>query len=332
MIATLLTLSLSAAPQSPAPLPFIDLLSQERPRVSARQLWEGITGQQLAVSVSPCGEVAQLQAAATLFDLQEEYTLGLARAANTIDPLAAAETEAAAFAEMLEGIDFALEVLEARYSVCSKTGGGVYDPVIDPSNFTDTITNPMLPYTVGSTWTYQGRNPEEVEEIVVTVLPDVREILGIDCRIVRDTVTVEGELIEDTYDYYAQDLDGSVWYFGEISFNYEDGFIVDIEGSWLAGENGAKPGIVMPAQPYVGQAFRQEYSLNEAEDAAEILSMTARASLHVGTFNNLIKTADVVPLEPGALEYKYYAHGIGFLYEVKPETGETVELIGYSIL
>lgn len=184
---------------------------------------------------------------------------------------------------------------------------------------------------MGASWTYLGETEDGLETIFIEVLADTREIMGVECVTVRDTVTIEGELVEDTYDWYAQDDDGNVWYFGEISFNYaEDGWVEDIDGSWLAGVDGALPGIVMLAQPSVGTTYRQEFWLGEAEDAATVLEVGASVTIGLGTFDGCLVTADFLPPEPDALEHKTYAPGIGFLREVKPEDGESVELVAYN--
>ena len=193
------------------------------------------------------------------------------------------------------------------------------------------IDNPYLPFPVGAQWKYEADVEEGFEEIVVTVLPETRTILGVECVAVQDTVTLDGVFLEDTTDWYAQDLQGNVWYFGEISLNFtEEGFIEDVEGSWLGGVDGAKPGIVMQAAPQVGQTYRQEWLLGEAEDAGTILDLNATVNLGIGSFSGCIQTEDFTPVEPDALEHKYYAPGIGFIFEFKPDDGEMLELVSYS--
>ena len=141
--------------------------------------------------------------------------------------------------------------------------GGNYQPNVDPNNFVDVIDNPYLPYPVGASWTYEGTEDGETESVEVTVTPQRKEIMGISATVVRDTVTTaDGEVVEDTYDWFAQDRDGNVWYLGEDSTEFEDGKAVSTSGSWEAGVDGALPGIVMQAHPEVGQAYRQEYGFN----------------------------------------------------------------------
>ena len=135
-------------------------------------------------------------------------------------------------------------------------------------------------------------------------------------------------MAEDTFDWFAQDKDGNVWYFGEDSKEYEDGKVVSTEGSWESGVDGAKPGIVMKANPQVGDAYRQEYYEDEAEDMAEVVSLNEAVSVPQGSFENCLKTKEWTPLEPDIVENKYYAPGVGLVMEVAVE-GESgkVELL-----
>jgi hypothetical protein len=151
----------------------------------------------------------------------------------------------------------------AREEICGMLGEAPYNPIIDPLNFpTSTkITNQYFPLKPGTTYIYEGTTEKGNEHIEVKVTNETKVILGVTCVVVRDTVTVDGELVEDTIDWYAQDQFGNVWYFGENSLSYEDGLIVSLEGSWMAGVDGAKPGIIMGASPQVGDLYRQEFAV-----------------------------------------------------------------------
>ena len=179
-------------------------------------------------------------------------------------------------------------------------------------------------------WVYEG----DGETITVTVTGDTKEILGIEAVVVNDVVEEDGEIVEDTDDWYGQDVFGNVWYLGEISKNYEDGELVDIEGSWTAGVDGAKAGILMKAAPMVGDVYRQEWALGDAEDAAEVLSLTASAvvpAAGASCAGTCVETLDFTPIEPDAAEEKYYSPDVGLILEVDTETGDRVELVSYSI-
>src|SRR5262249_45446194 len=165
----------------------------------------------------------------------------------------------------------------------------------------------------------------EHDEFAVTHTTKV--ILGVTCIEVHDTVFTDGVLTEDTLDWFAQDKDGNVWYFGENTHELEAGLITTIDGTFLAGVNGDKPGIVTKAHPAVGDFYRQEFSLANAEDFAEVASLTESVTVPFGSFTNCLKTIETTPLETDLLEFKFYARGIGNISTVDAHTGEKVELI-----
>ncbi len=160
--------------------------------------------------------------------------------------------------------------------------GGDYSVTLDPADFVAVIDNPWMPFVPASRWVYEGGDGAEVEHIEVVVLSETRVVMGITATVVRDTVTVDGELVEDTYDWYAQHAAGNVWYLGEDSKEYEAGEVVSTGGSWEAGVDGALPGIVMKADPQVGDAYRQEYYTGEAEDMAEVVRAGVAETVALG--------------------------------------------------
>jgi hypothetical protein len=209
--------------------------------------------------------------------------------------------------------------------------GGAYAPEIDPTDFVDVVDNPYLPLTTGSRWAYEGASDGEAERIEVVVTDERRTVMGVDVTVVRDTVRVDGNIVEDTLDWFAQDSEGNVWYFGEESTEYEDGEAVSTEGSWEAGVDGALPGIVMPADPKVGLAYRQEYYKGEAEDLGEVIRVGQRKSAAFGDLDDVVVIRDWNPLEPDVIEEKYYAPGIGLVFETTTAGGdEHAELIEHT--
>ena len=199
-----------------------------------------------------------------------------------------------------------------------------------PTAFVETIDNPYLPLIPGSSWVYEGIEDGETERIEVVVTDDRRDVMGISAVVVRDTVSEDGEVIEDTYDWFAQDGDGNVWYLGEDSREYEDGELVGTEGSWEAGVDGAFPGIVMLAEPEVGRAYRQEYFEGEAEDLGEVIQVGVSESVVAGTYNDVVVIREWNPLEPDVVEDKYHAPGVGVVLESVVEGGDgRVELVEY---
>jgi hypothetical protein len=211
---------------------------------------------------------------------------------------------------------------------CGKKAEETYNPTTDPANFVTTIDNQYFPLTPGTTFIYEGQTAEGTERTEVYVSHRTKKILGVTCVEVADDVSVDGTLVEATLDWYAQDKDGNVWYFGEDSKEYENGQIVSTAGSWEAGVDGAKPGIVMEADPKVGDSCRQEYYKGEAEDMADVLSLNESITVLYGSFSKCLKTKDYTALEPGVAENKYFAPGVGNVLTVMAKGGsERSELV-----
>ena len=208
-----------------------------------------------------------------------------------------------------------------------------YNPEIDPANFVEAIDNPYFPLIPGSTWAYEGETDEGRERIEVEVLDETREVMGITATVVRDQVFLEGDLIEDTFDWYAQDSEGNVWYLGEETEEIEDGEVVSTEGSWEAGVDGALPGIVMPAEPEVGVPYYQEFYEGEAEDYGTVLAVGESVDVEFGSFEDCLRTEDINPFEPDVVEHKTYCPDVGFVLEVKVEGGEErIELVEAEVV
>jgi hypothetical protein len=181
------------------------------------------------------------------------------------------------------------------------------------SAFSTHIDNPYLPMSPGSRWVYHETAADGTSQRVVVKVTKQTKLIanGVTARVVRDTATSKGQVVEDTFDWYAQDKRGNVWYLGEDTKEYENGKVVSTQGSWEAGVNGARPGIVMPAHPRPGMQYRQEYLKGEAEDSARVLSVDDQAEVKVGHFKHVVLTKEWNPLEPKVLEYKLYARGVG---------------------
>ena len=183
---------------------------------------------------------------------------------------------------------------------------------LDPADFTTEIDNRYWPMAPGTRWVYRETDAGGNEQrVVVTVTDETKEVMGIETRVVHDLVTEDGKPIEDTYDWYAQDADGNLWYFGEETKEFENGKVVSTEGSWEAGVDGAEPGVVVPGAAEVGMTYRQEYLAGEAEDAAAVLSLDEQVEAPQGSYRGVLMTKDFTPLHPEILEYKFYAQGVG---------------------
>ncbi len=202
------------------------------------------------------------------------------------------------------------------------------DPVeIDPSRFSAEIDHPFWPMTPGTVWVYR----EGDQRVEVTVTDRTRTVMGVETRVVHDLVTENGVPVEDTFDWYAQDDEGNLWYFGEDTTEFEDGKPARHAGAWEAGVDGALPGILLPADPEVGMTYRQEYYAGEAEDRAEVLSLDEPVSVPFGDFTGALQTEDTTPLEPDVVEQKFYVRDIGpvLALKVKGDTGRE-ELISHT--
>ena len=204
----------------------------------------------------------------------------------------------------------------------------------DPSKFTTKIDNPWWPMRPGSRWVYRETDSQGTRQrVVVTVTRRTKLIAnGVRARVVHDVVREGGELVEVTDDWYAQDRAGNIWYLGEGTTEYENGRPVSKEGSFEAGVDGARAGIVMPARPRVGMRYRQEYYRGHAEDRARIMSRRERAEVPFGFFRRTLMTREENPLEPRVLEYKFYARGVGPVLAVSVSGGsDREELARYRL-
>ena len=191
-----------------------------------------------------------------------------------------------------------------------------YSPSINPSDFTATIDNNYFPLKPGTTFVYKGKTKNATERDVMSVTHSTKQIVGVKCVVVDDRIWAHGKLGEKTFDWYAQDNKGNVWYFGENTKEYKKNGKVSTEGSWEAGKDGAKPGIIMPANPKVGQTYRQEYLKGSAEDMAKVLDLNGSVKVPYSSFDHALVTKEWSPLEPGVVARKYYGAGAGDVKEV----------------
>ena len=290
-----------------------------------------------------CSVSAHTQRLACEYDLRDDYFTSTAQcldAANA-DPACFDDVES----EFDDGLDECNEVLEARMELCELLDDETHDPAfgtdyaanfVDPLEIGNTVAaNPWFPLVTGNHWVYEGG----AETIEVTVTGDTKLIDGVTCVVVIDIVTEDETVIEITNDWFAQDVDGNVWYCGEIAENFEEfegddtvgPELVDIEGSWKAGRDNAEPGVLLPLDPQVGDVIRQEVLQTDAEDVIEILAVDASETAPGAACDGTcLMTRDFTPLEPGVSEHKFYAPGIGMIVELNPDTNERVELITFT--
>jgi len=280
---------------------------------------------------STCSATAAAAFSACLFDVMDEYMIGAGKCRNTADTGERWECFRENRSIPLEARQECNEQRSARLELCDDVGPGPYDPPFDPAQFVDpadiggtVAPNPYFPLVAGQVRHFEGGG----EEITITTTNDVAMISGVPCRVVTDVVTVGGEVTESTVDWFAQDLGGNVWYCGESTAEYEDGLPVNVDGSFKGGVDGAKAGIIMKAAPAVGDTYRQEFDLGNAEDAAKVISLTGSATVPAASCaNTCLVTEETTALSPETLENKYYKPGVGVILEVDLETGDRTELV-----
>jgi hypothetical protein len=200
-----------------------------------------------------------------------------------------------------------------------------------PSQWASQIDNPYLPLSPGTTLTYRGKVDGKNVTDVFAITDQTKLIEGVNARVIHDQVFRGGNLVEDTFDWFAQDADGNVWYFGEDTKELDHGTVVSTEGSWEAGVNRANAGIFMPAHPAVGDFFKQEDARNVAEDCTRIVSLNASVTTPFVASGNALKTEEFSLLEPGVLDNKYYVKGIGNVAERTVQGGsDTLDLVSVT--
>jgi hypothetical protein len=197
------------------------------------------------------------------------------------------------------------------------------------------VDNPLFPLSSVRTtvfeWTERDSETGETIELRVDsrVLDETKRVAGVEVAVVDVNEFENGELVEHTLDYYAQDVEGNVWYFGEHVDDYEDGKIVGHSGQWLAGEGDAKAGLFMPANPKVGDKFEQERAPGVAEDRSKVVAAGVRVKTPAGSFSDCVKTEDFAPLD-NVTEFKFYCRGVGVVRELPAAGGGRLDLVQYG--
>ena len=286
-----------------------------------------VSGAVLAAPPDFCQQAAQDAARSCAEGARSVYARAAGKCDNIADPAASAACQKQAAVDYKDAQTLCGQQNVLRLGVCQRLGGGTYEPVIDPANFVTTIDNPYFPLTPGTTFVYEGQTSDGFEHVEFAVTHDTKVILGVTCVEIHDSRFIDGVLLEDTRDWFAQDKAGNVWYFGENTTLVDGGLPVNLGGTWTAGVDGAQPGFVMKAQPPVGDFYRQEFSLRNAEDLAEVKSLNVSVTVPYGTFQHCRKTLESSPLAPGDLENKFYAAGVGNLLTIDLATGERSELV-----
>ncbi len=202
-----------------------------------------------------------------------------------------------------------------------------YEPRIEPKEFRARVDNPWFPLVPGTVYRYRERKGSEIADDVMTVMAETKLVMGVPCTVVHDVVTEKGVVKEDTFDWFSQDDEGNVWYMGEDSTAYDERGGVSKEGSWEAGVDGAKPGIMMYAKPAPGPEYWQEHATN-AQDKAQVMALREPVQVPFASFPDSVRTKEWSELEAGS-SMKWYVRGVGFV-RAEAEDGEITELISMS--
>jgi hypothetical protein len=297
-----------------------------------------------------CSKTARTLFAACKAAVADDDLVSRAVCINVADAAKRAECSTQARAAREEGTHLCEDQRDTRLATCKLLGEGRYDPQFGPTLFDDpknpTKPNPYFPLTVGNRWEYRAGTETDVVEVV----NETKLIAGVQCIVIRDLVSRNGDLAEATDDWYAPAKSGDTWYFGEEvkdsetfeGDNPQRPELVSIDGSFKAGRNGDKPGIIFLASPKVGDVYVEEASLGNAEDVTEILSTTYAYGSGAAELDELVPqelaamfcsgdcvvTKNFSLLEPGIFARKYYAPGIGVFLEVEPDEAKAIRLVG----
>jgi hypothetical protein len=200
----------------------------------------------------------------------------------------------------------------------------IYAPAIDPANFVKGVNNPYYPLKPGRTLTYTGKKEKVTVSKQITISKKTKVVMGVTCIAVVDSEWVAGKLAQKTVEWYAQDKEGNVWYFGADAKQYTSGKLTGSAGSWQAGVNGAQPGIIMLANPTRGDTYRQNYLKGSIEDMSYVVSLDGALKVPYHAYKDLLITLQWSNLTPGIIENRYYAKGVGLVYSelVQGGTGE----------
>lgn len=299
-------------------------------------------------AAGPCSDITAVAFRACLADAQDNFLVAKGTCLNLSDAAERDSCVADAKSSQKDDRTLCSQQRSARGDLCKALGEAAYDPDFTAGNFVNphdiggTVTpNPYFPLVQGNQWEYSitistSGQPDITQTDTMIVTDKTKLIEGVTCVVVTDQVADEnGVVVEDTDDWYAQDNAGNVWYCGEISLSLEtfdgdnpkDPELVDIEGSWKTGREGAKPGILIEAKPKVGDIYRQEFLLGTAEDAAEVKSIDdstgSAPQAGVSCSGDCLVSHEFSPLEPGDTEDKYYKPGVGQILGAEVAEGDT---------
>lgn len=274
----------------------------------------------------PCEAMARAAYSAALAGAESGFWLDVARAVNEPGSGLAGRLRDAWVARR-EARGDALAQYEGRLRICAELGHGSYAPVLAPARFTAQVDALLFPLPPGRTWIYEAETALGLDRIETRALAEARVVGGVPCRTVLSEEYHDGALKERTVEWFSQDADGSVWYLGEITQEFEDGLPVTMDGSWRAGVESALAGVQLPCAPRIGDVWRMEFQLGAAEDVARVVAVDQIVSVPAGVFDGCVAVREWSPLDPRELVMKYYSPKVGLVLEVDERTGARMELI-----
>jgi hypothetical protein len=274
-----------------------------------------------------CQQTAQIALRSCNDSGESDFQLALGKCENVSDAAARTACGKQALADSKAASQNCQAEFSVRQTACKRLGPTRYDPVINPANFTTKIDNPYFPLKPGTTFIYEGTTGGAKVHVEFAVTHKTVTILGVTTVEIHDTVFTNGALTEDTLDWFAQDSQGNVWYFGENTEELIGGRPSTLGGTFTSGVDGAKPGIIQEAHPRIGDFYRQEFALSVAEDNADVASLTDTVVVPAGTFKNCQRTHETTPLEPALMEDKSNCPGVGNVLTKDLVTGEEIKLI-----
>ena len=226
-------------------------------------------------------------------------------------------------------IAMAVPVFVSGASVRAPMGyGGGNEPTFDPANFGSPADNPYFPLVPGTRSVLRGVKDGLTQTERATVTNRTKQILGVTATVIHDVSLHQGRPLEETFDWYAADDDGNVWYLGEDTKEFDaNGHVISTEGSWEAGVDGAVPGVIMLADPQVNDAYRQEFYAGQAEDQAWVVRMGGRFTVPYGTVHDVIRSLEWTRLEPNVVTLKVYAPDLGIVYERTLSGGKEISAL-----
>ncbi len=279
-----------------------------------------------------CDSFSQMAVEACKHDALARYWRENAMCYTLTDPTEGRACREALKARLRSTLDECRAQFKPRLDLCEVLGASAYGETPDPQDFVDRVDNPYMPLAPGLVLVYESRTAEGKSRTEVKVTSEIREILGVKCVVVRQVETLDGEDVEETEEWFAQDSSGNVWNFGEQTFGFEDSEVADW-GWWQAGIEGAKPGIVMRGSPQPGEVYRQGFALGVSEDIGRVLTLSGSVPHSTSVFGNLEHCLQVEEssLLENEVEHKFFAPGVGMVLEVNMESGERTELVERSV-